>query len=111
MRISDWSSDVCSSDLIDRHRAFDVERIRLQRRQHENDAKRDDDCAADDEQNGLQHGNLPMKPPDRKSVVLGTSVYVRVDLGGRRILKNKTQSPFTSSRKYIHEALTKILTI
>src|SRR3546814_3824445 len=24
MRISDWSSDVCSSDLVDRHRAEDV---------------------------------------------------------------------------------------
>src|SRR3546814_12472333 len=27
---------------------------------------------------------------DRKSVVLGTSVSVRVDLGGRRIIKKKT---------------------
>src|SRR3546814_14804783 len=29
--------------------------------------------------------------PDRKSVVQGKSVYVRVDLGGRRIIKNKKQ--------------------
>src|SRR3546814_18931654 len=28
---------------------------------------------------------------DRKSVVSGTSVYVRVDLGGRRIIKKKTK--------------------
>src|SRR3546814_13740785 len=30
-------------------------------------------------------------PPDRKSVVSGKSVSVRVDLGGRRIIKKKTQ--------------------
>src|SRR3546814_11765807 len=30
-------------------------------------------------------------PADRKSVVEGKSVSVRVDLGGRRILKNKTR--------------------
>src|SRR3546814_14977356 len=29
---------------------------------------------------------------DRKSVVSGTSVSVRVDLGGRRVLKKKSQS-------------------
>src|SRR3546814_7865061 len=29
-------------------------------------------------------------PPDRKSVVSGKSVSVRVDLGGRRIIKKKT---------------------
>src|SRR3546814_13257163 len=30
------------------------------------------------------------RPEDRKSVVEGKSVSVRVDLGGRRIIKNKT---------------------
>src|SRR3546814_19057329 len=32
---------------------------------------------------------LTVSPLDRQSVVEGTSVDVRVDLGGRRILKNK----------------------
>src|SRR3546814_18413882 len=32
-----------------------------------------------------------MQPQDRKSVVEGKSVSVRVDLGGRRIIKQKTQ--------------------
>src|SRR3546814_18175602 len=31
---------------------------------------------------------LPVVLPDRKSVVSGKSVTVRVDLGGRRIIKN-----------------------
>src|SRR3546814_13202535 len=33
--------------------------------------------------------------PDRKSVVSGKSVSVRVDLGGRRIIKKKTQPPIS----------------
>src|SRR3546814_16594724 len=35
---------------------------------------------------------------DRKSVVLGKSVAVRVDLGGRRILKTKSHDTTTHSR-------------
>src|SRR3546814_13471049 len=31
---------------------------------------------------------------DRQSVVSGTSVYVRVDLGGRRIIKKKTYNEY-----------------
>src|SRR3546814_20140330 len=36
---------------------------------------------------------------DRKSVVSGKSVSVRVDLGGRRIIKKKTNTKQTTSRK------------
>src|SRR3546814_15677405 len=44
-------------------------------------------------------GQFGMK--DRKSVVSGKSVYVRVDLGGRRIIKktNKQQSGCSSINK------------
>src|SRR3546814_19968200 len=35
-------------------------------------------------------GSAPGAPGDRKSVVEGKSVSVRVDLGGRRIIKKKT---------------------
>src|SRR3546814_15403055 len=35
---------------------------------------------------------------DRKSVVEGMSVSVRVDLGGRRIMKKKTKTSNTTSR-------------
>src|SRR3546814_16977876 len=37
---------------------------------------------------------------DRKSVVWGKSVSVRVDLGGRRIIKNKKQSRRETSTKH-----------
>src|SRR3546814_16581502 len=97
MRISDWSSDVCSSDLGDVERPVELVR---------------DPVGA---------GEVPARPPwdhgdldvvaagdpvrdlvdravaadhdeerrDRKSVVQGKSVSVRVDLGGRRIIKKK----------------------
>src|SRR3546814_13312732 len=70
MRISDWSSDVCSSDLrgvaaveIQRRTLEILGTLQVERRQH------------------------PVA--DRKSVVSGKSVSVRVDLGGRRIIKKK----------------------
>src|SRR3546814_14578348 len=67
MRISDWSSDVCSSDLH-----LDVDR-QFHAGHHQSAA----------------HRHLGTLPADRKSVVLGKSVSVRVDLGGRRIIKKK----------------------
>src|SRR3546814_19279824 len=93
MRISDWSSDVCSSDLLaildSQYRLPLSVEVALplgdsggpprdgmtwpclsQRRLHNN--KRVD--------------------PDRKSVVSGKSVAVRVDLGGRRIIKQKNHT-------------------
>src|SRR3546814_14489850 len=100
MRISDWSSDVCSSDLVVRR-----------------PAKRD--RQAEPPQAGQQQvepeqvfqrrlRGQPVFPriviaqprlraaerraaPDRKSVVSGKSVSVRVDLGGRRIIKKKNK--------------------
>src|SRR3546814_13471886 len=41
---------------------------------------------------------------DRKSVVSGKSVSVRVDLGGRRIIKKKNQQ---ITGAYIHKKMTK----
>src|SRR3546814_16947649 len=85
MRISDWSSDVCSSDL--RH-LFDrrVEpgapfldmtiEVRF-------DGERQRPLLAKRVEGGLRD------EVDRKSVVKGKSVSVRVDLGGRRINKKK----------------------
>src|SRR3546814_10917066 len=71
MRIGDWSSGVCSSDLIRVHTAGRM-----------------------DSYVGLlmQHGGgfiSLAKGKDRKRVVLGTSVSVRVDLGGRLIIQKK----------------------
>src|SRR3546814_19376736 len=101
MRISDWSSDVCSSDLDpdgdegreDLQRFEEVRRIEtiavmplisgicsclcswrssIGREQVENSA---DFCPR------------ALATADRKSVVWGKSVSVRVDIGGRRISK------------------------
>src|SRR3546814_15662687 len=146
MRISDWSSDVCSSDLFqtqpevlaDYHRRFryilvdeyqdtNVSQylwLRLLAQGHKNLC-----CVGDDDQSiygwrGAEVGNILRFEDDfpgakvirlernyrstgrilaaasgliahtegridRKSVVYGKSVSVRVDLGGRRIIKKK----------------------
>src|SRR3546814_14423680 len=103
MRISDWSSDVCSSDLGDvesqpdkRARrdgcepGGDQQRAapahgRREERMRERDGGRPDDYRDEQPETAL----ALHQPRDRKSVVSGTSVSVRVDLGGRRIIKKK----------------------
>src|SRR3546814_11151859 len=108
MRISDWSSDVCSSDLSNQPfprpglplgpapmtdgptvtLAADFPAITL-----------DDVRAAADRINGavvrtptLKSQTLSEMVGDRKSVVEGKSVSVRGDLGGRRIIKKKNNT-------------------
>src|SRR3546814_5306548 len=82
MRISDWSSDVCSSDLMSLT-VSSTGRARMRTR-------------------GVARTTTPGSAswgsdarlsswPDRKSVVEGKSVSVRVDIGGRRIIKKKTK--------------------
>src|SRR3546814_13042030 len=101
MRISDWSSDVCSSDLTDGtdrrlgpvhprtsvgpYRERGITGIARAQSRH---------VLVEP----LGHGALEVvvagpgvQRPDRKSVVWGKSVAVRVDLGGRRIMKKKKQ--------------------
>src|SRR3546814_17186414 len=111
MRISDWSSDVCSSDLLAsstqrpsrpfarltslpwlggqrkrRHHAFagfgvaDRRLSFLLHFLHAHDALH------------RQVQGAGVAELDRKSVVSGKSVSVRVDLGGRRINKKKIQT-------------------
>src|SRR3546814_18331538 len=85
MRISDCSSDVCSSDL--QHQTtrklleiiFEyIQRINIEvvRRFIENEQ--------------IRIGNEELQELDRKSVVKGKSVSVRVDIGGGRSIKKKT---------------------
>src|SRR3546814_12343661 len=108
MRISDWSSDVCSSDLTIHKDTTDHPHLRIAfvlqvahrtihnysriLRWHQYMGKF----------NRLITYHLqpstdstpPATKEDRKSVVKGKSVSVRVDLGGRRFIKkkkNKTQ--------------------
>src|SRR3546814_8469847 len=92
MRISDWSSDVCSSDLKEKWGRLTDDELdmmagqrdqligRLQ--EHYGMAREEAEREADRWATGIER--------DRKSVVEGKSVSVRVDLGGRRIIK-KTQ--------------------
>src|SRR3546814_12143782 len=103
MRISDWSSDVCSSDLPPSASILWVagwgsgqvplQKIALSRFLEQtlsrcwNSTVRAPKLPRSEE--GAKEG---AKEGDRKSVVEGKSVSVRVDLGGRRIIKKKTQN-------------------
>src|SRR3546814_20751037 len=90
MRISDWSSDVSSSDL--QNGRF---------RQPPGGAERPGpgtSCPGRGRDQARPAGASSRQPPalrrdrhgkDRKSVVSGKSVSVRVDIGGRRIIKQK----------------------
>src|SRR3546814_17959232 len=88
MRISDWSSDVCSSDLFGRRRLGPSMVDRGEPAQ-----------PGFTEQGHVDAESQRAKPGigDRKSVVSGKSVSVRVDLGGRRIIKKKNKH-----KKHIH---------
>src|SRR3546814_15768396 len=92
MRISDWSSDVCASDLVKALRQELAERcgavLRLDRiAAHfvhiDGSAQKRVRLAPDP----FVERVVPLV--DRKSVVSGKSVSVRVDPGGRRIIKHK----------------------
>src|SRR3546814_12674425 len=93
MRISDWSSDVCSSDL-----SSDIALIRagepLIRSQGLVAGYQVRVPMVDVNAIGAGGGSMAWIDGagglrDRKSVVWGKSVSVRVDLGGRRIIKKK----------------------
>src|SRR3546814_16200487 len=95
MRISDWSSDVCSSDLPQATAVIGVD---------------DEPSRAIAASLGGGHAVKRVAVGrsvetgvfaadgvlDRKSVVLGKRVSVRVDLGGRRIIK-KQKSAITNA--------------
>src|SRR3546814_15986599 len=93
MRISDWSSDVCSSDL-----RTTVEDLKTGPK-----APHSTTMTAAEEAMIVafrRHTLLPLDDClDRKSVVWGKSVSVRVDLGGRRIIKKKKRNNDEDSRK------------
>src|SRR3546814_11492907 len=74
MRISDWSSDVCSSDLCPPPATSGC--LPMPNAKHH--------C-----RRRWPTGGPTRIYGDRKSVVQGKSVSVRVDLGGRRIIKKK----------------------
>src|SRR3546814_19678970 len=96
MRISDWSSDVCSSDLC-----LALKAGRESGKQRRANARNDGQHHHLDARGnhiaeytlGQERCLVPeRKRQDRKSVVEGKSVSVRVDLGGRRIIKKKNKT-------------------
>src|SRR3546814_11527069 len=100
MRISDWSSDVCSSDLCGEAVTFDAHsRIKAEFlwdpwKFTTQEAMIDDaDKAVELVRREILRCVAARLTPDvdRKSVVKGKSVSVRVDLGGRCIIKTKIQ--------------------
>src|SRR3546814_19820892 len=104
MRISDWSSDVCSSDLtissFTSSSSFSLIIIV---------------SSALSTLATLQYAFIARSPSheesdvaeDRKSVVEGKSVSVRVDLGGRRIIKKKIRNCTNTKRNNMKTQLIK----
>src|SRR3546814_18178761 len=93
MRISDWSSDVFSSDLLIAFRSLTCARSPVFPVGRSIDtSRRKTTCS-------IPSPATSATVSDRKSVVSGKSVSVRVDPGGRRIIKKKnhTATPDTEN--------------
>src|SRR3546814_20694475 len=92
MRISDWSSDVCSSDLGDR-----ADRCERRRRRRGPRPRITSPAARRPAPPALHAARVsraaapPARRRDRQSVVKGKSVSVRANLGGRRLITTKNQ--------------------
>src|SRR3546814_16250203 len=112
MRISDWSSDVCSSDLVEVIEVLVSEGDTIKAEQSLITVESDKASMEIPASAGgvvktvkVQVGDKGAEGKDRNSVVLGKSVSVRVDLDGRSIIKkikvlihsdNKISSEFQS---------------
>src|SRR3546814_16569198 len=104
MRISDWSSDVCSSDLSDARVAGAIDR------RHGDGVHPDANLDAVGHLRLIAHvhaahrmgtamvGCRRTRTGDRKSVVSGKGVSVRVDLGGGRIVTKKKKTNTKNTR-------------
>src|SRR3546814_12521410 len=110
MRISDWSSDVCSSDLlcdlaqnasalasctlrVGGRRQLREGARRVAQSYHPRWARIPQTCSPSGnvvrKASEIPGPTILTKPEDRKSVVEGKSVSDRVDIGGRRSLRKK----------------------
>src|SRR3546814_16651805 len=97
MRISDWISDVCSSDLRlrggDHAKHVGIEGFargvaRLLRRLELRVVAEDAGVVDEDVELAVLARDF-LGGGDRRSVVMGKSVSLRVDIGGRRIINKK----------------------
>src|SRR3546814_16954733 len=108
MRISDWSSDVCSSDLCSPHLGHLTTSSSAKLSQPHGATR--PRLRAD-----VRQGHrLPSRPPgdrclsilsDWQSVVSGKSVTVRLDLGCRRCIKKK----ITSATHTFHHTICNVI--
>src|SRR3546814_7002367 len=104
MRISDWISDVCSSDLEDRHeqRIIFLGGADFLRHFGPHHRERVAIDIVDDGGERDQRDHAPAEAAfdiDRKRVVEGKSVSVRGDLVGRSMIKKKKSS---ESKQHIY---------
>src|SRR3546814_11406540 len=106
MRISDWSSDVCSSDLlvignpaavVEDRRDGNRAPGRWHRRHVAPDRCIQHKLPRIDQTERRDGGDMLA---DRKSVVKGKSVSVSVDLGGRLIIQKKKNRSHRSTTMY-----------
>src|SRR3546814_20069629 len=105
MRISDWSSDVCSSDLFEYVCGTSGKAGNLNGRiveggnPHEGRRSKEYPLPPLTTTLSAQLFEKDPREVDRKSVVKGKSVSVSVDLGGRRIITktNTTRTRIASS--------------
>src|SRR3546814_12765711 len=95
MRISDWSSDFCSSDLFPHAES----RSRYRSRTSRQTLKGRTAPSAERRSKGPRPYG---RSPDRKSVVQGKRESVRVDIGGRRIIKKKSNQVLNAYRTSLH---------
>src|SRR3546814_13542635 len=104
MRISDWSSDVCSSDLGLKPSSAGKQNFLEAREVLDLDLDGVALVTLSACESGLGRvtdGDEVLgftRALDRKSVVSGKSVSVRVDLGGRRIIKKQNTNRYTDSQ-------------
>src|SRR3546814_19964120 len=96
MRISDWSSDVCSSDLRRLHRAGRRPAMRRSDLRTDRHKRKNGLYSTYDRESLAQIGTASLNlssQTDRNSVVSGQSASVCVDLGGRGVIKKQIVLP------------------
>src|SRR3546814_18438368 len=102
MRMSDWSSDVCSSDLlVGRQIGPSLHLAHIIQQGPQFALMRMDIFGQTPAGIGEQHVMDESDAADRKSVVKGKRVSVRVDLGVRRCIKKRISKQIHELNRYI----------